>query len=148
MTDEQMRLYKAVGKLPRAKMEPLCYLEADDDVFVDAYDSFCPTHARVVASWTARESGVTVYVCRAWAESDRCEQCAFGSCGVPLRSDGGLTKYGIESALALTETDPYTSCVSPQELILSADSIWPHDSSLWTVWERQAKRVLEEAGAA
>lgn len=148
MTDEQLRLYAAVTKLPHAKMEPLCYLEADRDGIVDYFDSFCPAHARIVAAWTARESGVDVYVCRAWADSDRCERCGFGSCGVPLRPDGGgLTDWGIRDALALTEEDPYASSVSPQELILSAGSIWPHDSPHWTVWERQARRVLAEAGA-
>lgn len=136
-------LIRAVEELPESKMAPTYYVDADEDLHDYAANhshAFCHEHAVIVAWWTALESGFETWICAAWTETDRVERCAFRSCDRPLRS-GGLTSHGVDDALALTETNPFTSTVYPAELVLSADAMMPDDPR-WKTWKRQARRVL------
>lgn len=140
-------LIRAIEELPDSKMiSPTYYVDADEDLHQYGAShsyAFCREHAEVVARWTALDSGFSIWICAAWAETDSAERCAFGSCYRPLRS-GGLTSHGVDNALALTEENPFDSNVYPAELVLSADSMMPDDPR-WKTWKRQAHRVLRNA---
>jgi hypothetical protein len=138
------RLISAVADLPDVKaIEQGWYVNSSEGE-PDPGMNFCREHALIVAQWSSRETGE-----RTWADShgsavDLAARCEFGCCDKPLDFGGGLTSYGIDSALALTETDPLRAHIYPAELELSAYSL-ADDDPRWETWEAQAARVLVEA---
>ena len=145
MTGEQGELLERVIKRHGCDLEPLYYISDDRGEELDCGESsFCFDHACIVARWESREQGVEYHLARSWGETDHAHvECAFGDCGKLLRADGGITSYGVDSALALTEEDPFKACVSPEELDLAACAMMPNDPR-WATWERQARRLLRQ----
>lgn len=141
MIDHQLDLLRRVIARHGCDLHPLFYLDSDSGE-PSPHEEFCVDHARMVAPWMAREVGQNVWIARSWGETDHARvECAFGGCARVLRTDGGITSYGVDSALALTETDPFRACVSPEELNLAASAMMPDDPR-WATWERQARRLL------
>jgi hypothetical protein len=85
-------------------------------------------------------TGVYTWVDTTSMGVDGHRECAFKRCGKHL-DFGGLTDYGIDSALGLTERDPHNVSVYWSELNLAADSMTNNDPR-WSLWERHAKRKL------
>lgn len=141
MTDAQIDLLRRVTERHGCDLVPLYYVENYDGE-PDLGADFCLEHARIVASWTERETATETWYSRSWGETDHAHPyCTFGGCGRLLRTDGGITSWGVDSALALTESDPFSACVCPEELDLAACAMAPDDPR-WATWERQARRLL------
>lgn len=141
MTDDQLALMRRVFVRHGCDLHALFYLDSDNGE-PEPYVEFCYDHAVVVARWSARETGTPTWIARSWGETDHAHaECAFGGCARLLRTDGGITSYGVDSALALTEEDPFKAHVSPEELDLAASAMMPDDPR-WKTWEKQAKRLL------
>lgn len=129
----------------RIVIEEGFYLDSDDGQPNPSH-VYCYRHAYAVAtrmerSPKSRARGTEFFVCGAWGGSDHEEWCAIKTCGVALNT-GPLTDYGIDSALALTEEDPFSSPVSPEGLSLAADAMGDRDPR-WTVWDRHLLTLLE-----
>ena len=141
MTEVQRDLLRRVVERHGCDLSPLFYIDSVKGE-PEPYVEFCYEHAIIVAPWSARETGVETWIARSWGETDHAHvECAFGGCSKLLQTDGGITSYGVDSALALTETDPFKACVSPEELELAACAMMPSDPR-WATWERQARRLL------
>jgi hypothetical protein len=65
----------------------------------------------------------------------RCKRC-----DVALHA-GGLTNYGVDNALGVTETVPKRCHTSVAEL-LDASSSMMRDDPRWELWEFHARKVL------
>lgn len=52
-----------------------------------------------------------------------------------------MTSYGIDSALALTEENPWESPVSVEELHLTAESMMPDDKR-WAIWDHHLLNAI------
>lgn len=142
MRSKRDRLIRAVAALPDVKaIEQGWYVNSDKGE-PDLCANFCREHAEVVARWSARETGVETWADAAGSGVDSPARCGFGCCDKPL-DFGGLTDYGIDSALALTETDPLRAHVYPAELELAARGM-ADDDPRWETWESQAERVIAE----
>jgi hypothetical protein len=116
--------------------------ETDDHVTHDY--AFCWEHAKMVARGDSILTGFEMFpVNVSQGETDHEEWCAFHGCGEPINT-GSPTDEWIDSALGLTETDPYAVSVTPYELVRSAANMLIDDRR-WTVWMRQAKRWLIDA---
>jgi hypothetical protein len=141
VTEAQLELLKRVTERHGCDIAPLYYVDSDKGE-PDLCANFCFEHAAIVARWSARETGVETWVARSWGETDHAHtECDFGGCAQLLRTDGGITSYGVDGALALTEEDPFKACVSPEELELAACAMMPDDER-WATWEKQARRLL------
>jgi hypothetical protein len=141
MTDAQLELFKRVVARHGYDLAPLYYVDSDDGE-PDLGANFCFDHAAIVARWSARETGRETWIARCWGVTDDAyAHCEFGGCGQLLRTDGGITSDGVDSALALTEEDPFKASVSPEELSLAASAM-ANDDERWATWERQARRLL------
>jgi hypothetical protein len=115
--------------------------ETDDHVTHDY--AFCFEHADMVARGDSILTGFEMFpVNVSQSETDHEEWCAFHGCGKALNT-GSPTDEWIDSALGLTEEDPYAVSVTPYELARSACNMLIDDKR-WTVWMRQAKRVAIE----
>lgn len=143
------RMLKRIEKLGDTEWPEAGYVidsdETDDHVTHDY--SFCWEHAQMVARGDAIITGFEMFpVNVSQGEADHEEWCAFHGCSKALNT-GSPTDEWINSALGLTEEDPYAATVTPYEL---ARSYWNMliDDKRWTIWLRQAKRVLIEARAA
>lgn len=143
VTESQRELLRRVIERHGCELAPLYYVDSDNGE-PDLGADFCFEHAKIVAQWSARETGVATWIARHWGETDDAHaECAFGGCTKVLRTDGGITSCGVDSALALTEEDPFEACVSPEELDLAACAMMPKDPR-WETWERQARRLLRQ----
>ena len=141
MTPLRIEMLKRVTARHGCDLAPLFYINSDEDE-PEPYSEFCIDHAVIVARWSERETGVRTWIARSWGETDSAYvECAFGGCSRILRTDGGLTSYGVDSALALTESEPMKCTVSPEELDLAACAMMPDDPR-WTTWEAHARRLL------
>lgn len=115
--------------------------ETDDHVTHDY--AFCFEHADMVAHGDSILNGSAMFVVNvSQSEADHEEWCAFHGCSVALNT-GSPTDNWIDSALGLTEENPYAVSVTPYELARSACSMLIDDKR-WIVWMRQAKRVAIE----
>lgn len=136
-------LLSAVHALPGAHPPQGYYIESPDtDDHPEHYNSFCYEHGRMVALGESILSGFQMYATRGWSGDDSVQRCAWHRCDQELDM-GGLTSCGVDCALALTESDPYRSSVTPAELALSAESMLDDDKR-WDVWVKQATRVLRQ----
>ena len=116
--------------------------ETDDHVTHDY--AFCYEHALMVARGDSILTGYSMFVVDvSQSETDTEEWCAFSGCCKPLNT-GSPTDHWIDSALGLTESDPYAVTVTPYELARSACNM-TGDDRRWPVWFRQAERVLRAA---
>lgn len=137
------RLISSVADLPDAKVIEQGWYVNSDAGEPDLGANFCREHAEIVARWSGRETGAETWADCAGTGVDSPARCGFGCCNKPL-DFGGLTSYGIDCALALTETDPLGAHVYPAELELAARSM-ANDDPRWETWDAQAERVLAEA---
>lgn len=120
----------------------------------DCGANYCRDHAEIVARWSGRSTGVETWADSAGGPSDSAPRCDFKysamgrtfHCYKALEF-GGLTNYGVDNALGLTETDPRTCHVHPAELVLSAQSM-ADDDARWEMWEHHARRLLAERSAS
>lgn len=113
--------------------------ETDDHVSHD--NVFCWEHAKMVAIVDSILTGAEMFpVNVSQSETDSQEWCAFHGCSKAVNT-GSPTDHWIDSALGLTEEDPYACHVTPYELARSAWNM-THDDPRWSVWIRQAKRTL------
>lgn len=147
------RLIYAIAALPDTKaIEQGWYVDSDKGE-LDLGACFCREHAEAIARFADREKaapgdeyggGHRVWISSLQSQTDGAARCDFGnrSCNRPLAS--GLTDYGVDCALALTEADPLRAHVYPAELELAARSM-ANDDARWETWEAQAERVLAEA---
>jgi hypothetical protein len=137
----------AVSKLEPIELE--YYIDSTEtDDHPSHSDSWCFKHADMVARVEALLVGAEMLVTGSWSEVDGAPRCMWRGCGVALRSNGGgLTSYGVDSALGLTETDPRRCHVYPAELVLSAQSM-SDDDPRWELWEFHARRLLRRKRAA
>lgn len=120
------------------------YIDSDDGQ-PNPCHVYCGMHARLVAErmermekWRGR--GTEFFVFAAWAGSDHEEWCAITTCGVALNT-GPLTDHGIDSALALTEEDPFSSPIAASGLVLAAESMGNTDPR-WPIWDRHALEAV------
>lgn len=78
--------------------------ETDDHPTHD--NVYCHRHTRLVASRESTRTKCDMYVLDvSWGETDSSEWCAYPRCRRELDT-GSLTEYGVDNALALTETNP------------------------------------------
>lgn len=136
------QLLEAVELLPGAHPEPGYVIDSDEtDDHAEHSFVFCREHAGMVAHGDSIIEGSEMHIHDvSLGEADGVERCWFHGCGVELDT-GSLTRNGVNCALALTETDPFESCVTPYELAASAAAM-SADDPRWETWERQARRVL------
>lgn len=139
-------LIAAVGGM-RAAHVPDGYVidsgETDDHPTHDFV--YCHRHAQWTASRERKRTRCEMYISNvSWGEADSSEYCAHPGCDKEL-DVGSLTDYGVDSALALTETDPFTASVTPYELKRSAMAM-RDDDPRWGTWILQALRVVNLAG--
>lgn len=144
MTRQEM--LDAVGLLPGAHCEPLYYIDSDEtDDHPEHYNSFCRKHADMVARVESIMTGASMFIAAAWAGDDNAERCDWYGCDKPL-DGGGLTDYGVDDALGLTESKPLEAHVYPAELILAARAMYcTDDDPRWATWEAHARRLLRRA---
>ena len=120
------------------------YVIESDDREVNHCTAFCYDHAKMVALGESIIHGAEHFIMNvSLGESDHEEWCAFHGCNKPVNT-GSPTDCWIDSALGLTETDPYACSVTPYELARSAANMLETDKR-WSVWFKQAKRVICEA---
>lgn len=113
--------------------------ETNDHVTHDF--AFCYEHACIVAHGDSIIVGAEMYIQNvSQSETDCQEFCAFHGCGEPINT-GSPTDHWIDSALGLTEEDPYACHVTPYELARSSANMTADDKR-WSVWMRQARRTL------
>lgn len=117
------------------------YIESDDGQ-PDPDHVYCATHAIAVAERWGASPRHPRADCPRVGGSDNVERCAIWTCSMDLDT-GGLTNYGIDSALTLTEEDPFSSCISVAELELSAQAMMPLDPR-WAVWDRHVLAATME----
>lgn len=142
MTREEM--IDAIEGLPGAWPEQLYYIDSiETDDHPEHYWSFCREHAEMVARAESILTGASMHIAAAWAGDDSAARCDWYGCDKPL-DGGGLTDYGVDSALALTEEKPLEAHVYPAELVLAARAMCADDPR-WATWEAHAKRLLDEA---
>lgn len=142
-------LISAVSALPGANAPQgyYLYVDCDDpalDVLLPQYEAIalCEEHAPKVARIEALCHGVDVRCLAAnWSAESNVAHCDFHDCGAEIAT-GSLTDSGVDSALALTETDPLACAVSPYELMASASAM-SGDDERWSVWEEHARRLLQ-----
>lgn len=142
-----MRLTRAqliarVDAHPNLHRQQSCYVDTDTGE-PDCGADFCFDHANEFAKAFALAEGRDAWVGRAWAESDSSKRCAV--CDVALLA-GGLTSYGVDSAIGLTETKPKECHVYLSELSDAASAMMPDDPR-WVLWEFHARRVLKNRSA-
>lgn len=128
-----------------SKLEPIEFEYYVDSVETDAdhSNSWCFKHAEKVAKRETRKTGKKMHAARSWSETDIASRCEYRGCDVALRPDGGgLTDYGIDSALGITEEKPLECHVYPAELVLSEGSMRNNDIR-WPLWEWHAHRLLK-----
>lgn len=113
--------------------------ETDDHVTHD--HAFCYEHAVMVVRGDSILTGHRMFLVNlSYSEADSEEWCAFYGCNAELNT-GSPTDSWIDSALGLTEEDPYAVTVTLYELIRSEHNM-TNDDKRWPVWIRQARRVL------
>jgi hypothetical protein len=133
----------AIERLPDALPEQLYYIESlDTDDHPEHSFCFCCEHADMVAHVESIMTGADMHIAAAWAGDDNAERCHWYGCDKPL-DGGGLTNYGIDSALGLTEEKPLECHVYPAELVLAARSMLDNDPR-WVTWEHHARRLLRD----
>ncbi len=126
--------------LPDDPIQPCFYVTSNDpDVHPDHTFGFCERHADMVAKVEAIFVGASMHIAEAWAGSDYSERCQWHDCDIALDA-GGLTDYGIDSALGLTEKNPDACHVYPAELVLAYQSML-RDDARWAQWEKHARRL-------
>lgn len=144
---QRLALLRRLEKLPGSNSWPapgyvIDSIETDDHVTHDY--AFCYEHAAMVARGDSILTGAEMFIVNvSHSETDCQEYCAFHGCGVELNT-GSPTDYWIESALGLTEEDPYKCHVTKYELIRSYWNMM-HDNVKWSVWIKQARRTLRRA---
>lgn len=137
MTREE--LIERIGCLE--PIEPLYYIDSDEtDGHPPHIHSFCREHAVKVARVESIATGFSMFIAAGWTQDDRAERCEWYGCDVALNA-GGLTDYGIDNSLGLTETDPERCHVYPAELELSAHAMASGDPR-WQLWEHHARKLL------
>lgn len=137
-------LLTAVRALPNAWVPPGYVLDSDEtDDHVTHDTVFCREHADLVARGDALLVGAAMFIVSvSQCEAENSEYCAFYHCGVELDT-GGLTKYGVDSVLGLTEPDPMSCRLTPYELSRTALAM-RDDDPRWTTWEAHARQLLGE----
>lgn len=139
--DITRRMLDRVSKVGDTSWPEAGYVIDSDDARNTPDDAFCYEHAWMVARGESILTGFEMFIVNvSMEETDHEEWCAFHGCGKPVNT-GSPTDQWIDSALGLTEEDPYAVIVTPYEL---SRSFWNMsiDDKRWTVWMRQAKRVL------
>ncbi len=113
--------------------------DTDDHVTHDY--AFCEEHATMAARGDRIMTGFEMHILNvSHGESDHEEWCAFHGCSEPLNT-GSPTDAWIDSALGLTESDPYAVIVTPYELVRSECNMLDDDER-WPVWIRQARKAV------
>lgn len=144
----RQQLIVAVSNLPDAvAIEQGWYVNSDNGE-PDCGANYCHDHAQQVARFEALEvkPGVHVWADCAGGQTDSAARCEFGGCGKPL-DFCGLTDYGVNTAIGLTEREPLKCHVYGAELELTARSL-RDDDPRWTTWEAHARRVIAEHAAS
>ncbi len=133
-----------VRLLPPDPIEQLYYIDSDEtDDHPEHTNSFCRKHADMVAKIASITTGCAMHIAAAWAGDDRAVRCDWYGCDIAL-DGGGLTNYGIDDALGLTETDPDACHVYPAELRLAYQSMAYADAR-WAQWVRHAERLIKKS---
>lgn len=130
-------LENALAQLPGAKMEEARYIIANDQE-LDLGADYCFTCADRIAKAVAIAEAIETYVDGSWSESDSAKRCE--RCDIALHA-GGLTNYGVDNALGLTETNP-KRCHTYVAELLDASSSMMKDDPRWELWEFHARKVL------
>lgn len=135
-------LVAVVESMPRARAQTGYVIDSDDTDDHPTHDNvYCRRHALWVAARESKRTKCEMYIRDiSWGETDSSEFCAYPKCWRELDT-GSLTDYGVDNALALTETDPLKASVSLYELKRSAAAM-AHDDERWGLWILQALRVL------
>jgi hypothetical protein len=140
------RLLNELSKIGETNWPEAGYvIDSDETDYHVTHDyAFCCEHALIVARGDSILTGFAMFpVNVSGSVTDHEELCAFYGCDKPLNT-GWPTDAWIDSALGLTETDPYACSVTPYELARSAANMTITDHR-WPVWFRQARRVLRDA---
>ena len=144
--DAARRMLDRISKLGGDISWPDAGYVIDSDETDTPDEAFCYEHAHMVARGDSIMTGFEMFIVNvSGGEADHEEWCAFHGCGVPLNT-GSPTDNWIDSALGLTEEDPYACSVTPYELARSEANMLIDDKR-WPVWMRQARRVLRDARA-
>lgn len=140
MTREDLEV--ALTKLPGASFEEARYVRVERDGHGEDLDpclDFCFACADRVAKAISIAEAMDTYVDVCWGETDSSKRC--GVCDKPLHA-GGLTKYGVDCALGLTETDPKKCHTYVWEVVEASWAMMPDDPR-WALWEFHAKKILK-----
>ena len=132
-------LVSAIYKLAAYQLVDGFYV-ATDEGEIDGSPDFCHEHADQVARIHRLTTGKDAWVSSTSMGSDGHRECEFRGCGKHLNF-GGLTDYGIQNALGLTEVDPRDVSCYPSELELAADALMPEDPR-WELWEHHARVTI------
>lgn len=140
------RMLARIEKLGGTDYPEPGYVIDSDETDDTSDDVFCWEHAQIVVHGDAILTGCEMFPINvSHGEADHEQWCTFHGCSKALNT-GSPTDNWIDSALGLTEEDPYAVSVTPYEL---SRSYWnmQDDDKRWTIWMRQAKRVLIKARA-
>lgn len=138
--DERTNLTHRISKLEPIERE--YYVDSTEtDDHPEHFHSWCFAHADMVARVEALTVGAEMFATSAWTESDSAARCEWYGCDVALKA-GGLTDYGVDTALGLTEEDPLAVHVYPAELVLASNAM-RDDDPRWATWEHHAKKLLK-----
>jgi len=133
----RIELENALARLPGATMEEARYIVVGDHE-LDFGADYCFACADRIAKAVAIAEAVETYVDGSSSESDLSKRC--DRCNIALHA-GGLTNYGVDSALGLTETNP-KRCHTYVAELLDASSSMMKDDPRWEMWEFHARKVL------
>lgn len=136
-------LHAAVSALPGGVV-PGYIIDSDEtDEHVSHSYAFCFEHASMIARIDALLVGASMHVYHPSMATDRVEYCEFNGCGVELDT-GSLTDDGVDSALALTESEPLEAHCTKYELQASA-MVMGHNDPRWATWEAQARQTIRRS---
>lgn len=135
----RIELIRTIEDLGRNTLVEGFYVDAYSGEVTD-HDDFCREHADQVARVHALTTAEAAWIDSTSMGSDSHRECAFRGCGKHL-DFGGLTDYGVKSALGLTEEDPHRVSCYPSELELAARAM-ANDDPRWELWEHHAKQTI------
>lgn len=145
LTPDETRRTFLVNRLACLEsIEPEYYVDsADTDDHPDHTHSWCRKHADMVARIESMTIGASMHICESWSEVDVASRCEWRGCDVALRpSGGGLTDYGVDNSLGLTEEKVLEVHVYPAELVMAWQAM-ARDDPRWPVWEWHACKLLK-----
>ena len=134
------QLIRNVSK--RAEIQETWYVRSHNLDDVIHQFNFCSTHARMVARVESIIQAIDTQTDVHFSESDSADRCEFYGCDVALAANG-ITDYGVNSALGLTDSDPKNVHVYIEELELAARAM-SDDDPRWILWEHHALRALRK----